>query len=645
MKRRESFRKRGASIHSKRKESISSDMASESESYFDSYIPIKKETLNTLIIEKKFFEKLIQYIKKTNSIHEQTKNKFNNNKVKKEYTKLLINEFSIISTPKNKTENINEEKQKNNININTNTKNNSNNNNTNNSNNNNNTNNSNNNNNNSNNNNNNSNNINNNSKVINNNVKVNPNTSMMSLFMNSQKAKEKEKEEISKLKLVIAEMSKKHETEINNYKEIIKELSTKIDIFQKEIKNLNEINEKLKEKENSNKKKIELVYSHPKILSKIISYLENEEKFNFSKCNSFLYRNIYFKAVSEKILKKLKTKEKIFEKLEGEDLTSKFDVKEDEITQLFKTYIIEQKVSGIEMRNEIVKSLIFLETHVKIPLANFKGPIGEKEHLFNLEEQSKKGKFFTKFFSALKSEIKEEIGINQKKENIVNNNFISFTPKEYVDIFETDRHVLETFKTDRSLNVKFDYNGADKIKEVINEFFVCQLPQTSYQKFISKICETFPDLLYASFIALNDIKNLQIIVYALYCRYMKNKLKIEDLQSVIEDLNHFAESSRQIKEMMTKTKNELEFKYTNSMMTISQLNNVITLKDKEINDINLKSKEKEEKYDKFKNEIIKEYKKIKDDFNFTKKERDSLKGILIELKEFFVKVVTGENLN
>ena len=50
---------------------------------------------------------------------------------------------------------------------------------------------------------------------------------------------------------------------------------------------------------------------------------------------------------------------------------------------------------------------------------------------------------------------------------------------------------------------------------------------------------------------------------------MKNKLKIEDLQSVIEDLNHFAESSRQIKEMMTKTKNELEFKYTNSMMTIS----------------------------------------------------------------------------
>ena len=37
--------------------------------------------------------------------------------------------------------------------------------------------------------------------------------------------------------------------------------------------------------------------------------------------------------------------------------------------------------------------------------------------------------------------------------------------------------------------------------------------------------------------ALKDIKNLQITAFALYCRYMNFKLKIEDLQSVIEDLN------------------------------------------------------------------------------------------------------------
>ena len=62
---------------------------------------------------------------------------------------------------------------------------------------------------------------------------------------------------------------------------------------------------------------------------------------------------------------------------------------------------------------------------------------------------------------------------------------------------------------------------------------------------------------------------MEIIIYALYCRYMKFKLKIKDLQSVIEDLNLFADSSRQIKEMLNRNKNELEFKYTNSRMTIS----------------------------------------------------------------------------
>lgn len=634
MNRRESFKRR-MSRHSKRKESVSSDITSESESYFDSFIPIKKEVPHTIIIEKKFLDKLIQQIQNQNSFNEMLKKKCNEDKEKNIYTKSLTNEFSIISTKSNidkDKENLEKEKEKKNVdteiktsNTNTNTNtNNITNNNT---------------------------NINininnNNANIINiNKPKVNPNSSMMSLFMNSQKGKMKEKEENEKLKIVIAEMAKKHEMDNDNYKTIIKDLSFKVESLQKEIKNLTDIIEKMKQKANINKQKIEIALSHPKILSKVISYLENEEKFSLSKCNNFLYQNIYFRAVTEKINNKLKTKEKILEKLEDKEVATKFDIKENEISELIKTYIVDQKVSGVEMRNEIVKSLVFLENYVKIPLANFKGPIGERENMFNMEDQSKKGKFFTKFFSALKSEIKEDIGINQKNENLVTNNFISFKPEEFNDIFETDKHVLKTFKTDKSLNVQYEYTEKNKIKDIINDFFVCQLPQTSYQKFITKICETFSDLLHSSFLALNDIKNLQIIVYALYCRYMKNKAKIEDLQSIVEDLNHFADSSRQIKEMLTKTKNELEFKYTNSMMTISQLNSVITQKDNEINDINLKAKEKDEKYNKFKNEIINEYKKIKDDFDFTKKQRDSLKGILVELKDYFVKVVSGEFLN
>ena len=204
--------------------------------------------------------------------------------------------------------------------------------------------------------------------------------------------------------------------------------------------------------------------------------------------------------------------------------------------------------------------------------------------------------------------------------------------------------MLQTSKTDKSLNVKFIYEDADKIKKLLNDFFISQLPQTTYQKFLTKICETFSDLLFSSFLALNDIKNLEIIMYCLYIRYMKYKIKIEDLQSVIDDLNHFMESSRQIKEMMTKAKNELEFKYTNSVMTISQMSNTINKKEEEIIKLNSEIKEKDEKYDKFKNDVLKEYKVIKDEFSFTKKERDTIKGILLEFKEYFIKVVTGELL-
>ena len=698
MNRRESFHSGRLSKHSMRKESVSSiksDMISESESYYDSFIQIKKEVSNYIIIDKKIYEKIIKFIKNSNLFKEQIKMKYNkkNNFKKPEYQNCLINKFSIISSNKNKNdyslksnninnnENNNTDIKKDNIysnindniknsnthsNINDNIKNNNNNTHPNNDDNikNNNTRSNNNDNNTKNNNinldikNNNTKNnnldINNNIKKnninldINNNnnnkIKTNSNTSMMSLFMNSQKEKAKEKEEISKLKSIISDMNKKHETEINNYKEIIKEFSNKIDSLQKELKKLKELNELLLQKENSKKQKIQIIFSQPKILSKILSYLENDEKFNLSKVSSYLYQNIYFKAVTEKIYKKLKKREIILENFGKEDLNSKFDVKENEIMELFKNYIIEQKVSGKEMRNEIVKSLIFLETNVKIPMNNFKGPLTEKDNISSTKGP-KKEIFLTKFFSKIKSEFEEELENYSKSENLVKSNYITFSQNEFNNLFAADKHVLETFQTDKSLNIKFEYKNSNKIKDIINEFFLCQLPQPSYQKFIQKICETFCDLLYSSFLALNDIKNLQIIAFSLYSRYMKFKLKNEELLSVIEDLNHFADSNRQIKEMLTKSKNELEFKYTNSKMTISQLNNIIIEKEKEINNIKSKAKEKEEKYDKFKNELVKEYEKIKDDFIFTKNERDTLKGVLIELKDFFVKVVTGELLN
>ena len=609
------MKKNGELEKDKRKESVSSSKSgdvSESDTFQGIYIPIKKEKSNYQIIDNKLFDKIVQYIKNINSFQEKLKlsSNFQNinhnqNFEQNKLIKSLTNEISIISNKKNEKQNTEEDNTNNNF-----------------------------------------------YKSSDNIIKLNqpnPNTSMMNLFMKSNKSKEKEKEEIIKLKEELADLMKKSQTEIDNYKNVINDLSLKVETLQKELNDIKDLNAKLISRHNLNKTSFELIYTNEKILTKIISYLEIQEKFNFSKSNIFLYKNIFFKAVSENLLKTIKHKNYIIEKLSGQDLIEKFDVKEPEISKLFNEYILNQKISGIDMRNEIVKSLIFLESYVTIPMTNYKLSSNKKsQNMFDLPQEktteNKKPKFFSKFFSALKSEIKEEIGIGNKPQNVIKNNYISFNPNEYINIFDTDRHVLQTSKTDKSLNVKFIYEDADKIKKLLNDFFISQLPQTTYQKFLTKICETFSDLLFSSFLALNDIKNLEIIVYTLYIRYMKCKIKIEDLQGVIEDLNHFAESSRQIKEMMTKAKNELEFKYTNSVMTISQLNNTVSKKNEEIMKINSQMKEKEEKYDKFKNDIIKEYKVIKDEYSFTKKERDTIKGIFLELKEFFVKVVTGELL-
>ena len=609
------MKKNGELEKDKRKESVSSSKSgdvSESDTFQGIYIPIKKEKSNYQIIDNKLFDKIVQYIKNINSFQEKVKlgSNFQNinhnqNFEQNKLIKSLTNEISIISNQKNEKQNTEEDNTNNNF-----------------------------------------------YKSSDNIIKLNqpnPNTSMMNLFMKSNKSKEKEKEEIIKLKEELADLMKKSQTEIDNYKNVINDLSLKVETLQKELNDIKDLNAKLISRQNLNKTSFELIYTNEKILTKIISYLEIQEKFNFSKSNIFLYKNIFFKAVSENLLKTIKHKNYIIEKLSGQDLIEKFDVKEPEISKLFNEYILNQKISGIDMRNEIVKSLIFLESYVTNPMTNYKLSSNKKsQNMFDLPQEktteNKKPKFFSKFFSALKSEIKEEIGIGNKPQNVIKNNYISFNPNEYINIFDTDRHVLQTSKTDKSLNVKFVYEDADKIKKLLNDFFISQLPQTTYQKFLTKICETFSDLLFSSFLALNDIKNLEIIVYTLYIRYMKCKIKIEDLQGVIEDLNHFAESSRQIKEMMTKAKNELEFKYTNSVMTISQLNNTVSKKNEEIMKINSQMKEKEEKYDKFKNDIIKEYKVIKDEYSFTKKERDTIKGIFLELKEFFVKVVTGELL-
>ena len=196
----------------KRKESVSSSKSEDisgSESNEEVYIPIKKEKSNYQILDNKLFDKVIQHIKNINSFQEQLKSRQISQKIntiqnvaRNKLIKSLTNEFSIISNKKIQLQN-NEKEETINNNL---------------------------------------------YKSSDNIIKLsnpNPNTSMMNLFLNANKSKEKEKEEITKLKSELADIYKKYQTEIDNYKIVVNDLTSKIGTLEKELNKLKEINTKL----------------------------------------------------------------------------------------------------------------------------------------------------------------------------------------------------------------------------------------------------------------------------------------------------------------------------------------------------------------------------------------------------------------
>ena len=142
----------------------------------------------------------------------------------------------------------------------------------------------------------------------------------------------------------------------------------KLDLEKKELENQIQ-----KLKENGQRNNFREIYSNPKLLNNITNYINFEDKISLSKSNSKLFHELFFKTKSEVLEKKLNQKEEMINNFNKENIYSRFKINESEIENLYKDYILGDKISGKELRDEIVQSLIFLKKFVKIPLKNFKG--------------------------------------------------------------------------------------------------------------------------------------------------------------------------------------------------------------------------------------------------------------------------------
>ena len=450
---------------------------------------------------------------------------------------------------------------------------------------------------------------------------------------------------ISNLNNSIEILTKEKETIINSNKIEIEKLK---ESYTNEIANLNKKIKYLEEHQISKEDKFAKIYSHPKILHNIIKYLKQGEKLNFARVNSKFWHEFFFKTMIRVYAKKLKQKNKIIENIQTENFKEKFglDINNNEINNLFKEYVIENKISGKNIRNEICKSILFLEKYVKIPMKNFIGPGTE----INVNALYNKENTLEKFQKKIKNIVNKN---NNNISNNNNNNFINnypiiqFTENEFKNIFETEKNLLNIYKTNQSINIQFEYSKPEIIKKLLDDFFKLNLPKTSYEKFLSKICEIFSDLLFSSYNSLLDIKNLEIIKYCLYIRYMKLFIKCQELQSEISDLQKFADESKQLKNLLTSQKNEIERKYNNNLILISQIKNE-GMKDKEeIKNLKEKIKNSQNEIDQFKEKVMKEYYSFKNEFEVVKKEKSILVDTFIQLKEYFMKFINddGEILN
>jgi hypothetical protein len=485
------------------------------------------------------------------------------------------------------------------------------------------------------------------------------NESTTTITIDKSKQEEYEKT-IESLKNEIIQLKNDYENKLQEKEKFSAEAKKEIEKLLTELVQLRTNNKLLKKELNQLKLSVELTMNKnktfdklehkPLLLNKITKYLKPEEKINLAKSSRKLWVELFYQTKSEVIKTQLLKKESIIHLLTKTSTAEKFDVSHEDVNVLISDYMTNNRISGIEIRNDIVRSIVFLEKFVKNPLKHMQGyeqekQQGKKPGFLNFRPGGKREQLFNKLsnvvtiISGVDDIQPDPYTINYEMDNPSPYNgvkVIQFEPEEFKNLFLADQHIINTFNTDKSINVDFQYKKSEDIKLLLSDFFKSQLPKTTYQTFLSKICEMFSDLLFSCYLALRDIKHLEIVKHALYCRFMKYRERTAEMEFEIKDMNHFAQSTKEVKEMLLKQKNEVEMKYNSSLMTINKLTAEKEKHDQRVSELNDKIKKNDEKFEMFKSQLLKEYKNIQNDFNLTKKERDLLKTALIDFKNYLL---------
>ena len=450
------------------------------------------------------------------------------------------------------------------------------------------------------------------------------------------------KNELNKYKTKYLDIEKKY-NEIKNIFD--KQMNEKIDVtnkLNKEINSLNEIIHSNKEKMKNMVKytSFERVFDDEKLLDKILTYLPFEYYLILSSLNKKIHFHLYYKKRCAYIENKYKKCEKLIKELTTSSIPLKYKIEDEEIINLVKKYTEPHLIPGNKMRYSLFHSLLFIENIVRKPLI----------HQYDIKKNKKESAkiFFNEIFKVMKFEDNNEITQlmkNQKINQELNNKILTIFKDDNIELEKIDKEIIEYFKNDKYINIKFEFKSAQEIKTLLTYFMKHGLEQEYYNKFFRYLIDEFCDLFFNCYESLNSIKELEIVNIAIDSRYKQTNYLMKEMNLMVTELNNYCETSKNLKETLLKQKNDVEIKYNDCLMLNSSLNQEIINYKNIIKDLNEDKIKIKADVDILKNKMIEDYKKIEKSYNEVNKERKALINVFIELKNFFINTISFSKID
>lgn len=339
-------------------------------------------------------------------------------------------------------------------------------------------------------------------------------------------------------------------------------------------------------------------------------------------------------------------------------------------------------IPGIDLKKQIMISLNFLERNVKIPLGLDSILIGKQLDMntlninsstnttmgsnsnFNNTANTNNKEAFSLFKSVKNmfdtkvnkqnsfnnSNNKETTSISNNNNFVVSNNNNNMSNNSQVEtkkytIYDNDIRNNLLLEHLSKLNLQFEYNSVIELKDILNKVYNESEGFTKefLEDFGKELINVFSNLLFIANQSLLEIKETDLIKEISKERYLTCMKTIKELEIEVEQLRSYNKTAKEIKEILSNQKNELEIKYSScrTEMIVLQQN----LEQSKCEKLRLVSNYEKLKgdFDNIKNKLVKEYLNIKRILENNISEKKDLINNIIDFKNFFMKYSITED--